>query len=425
MTPQPSSAIMRMDWSRISRQWQSAEKTSPAVQRVWTRTRTGCGQVGRGFVGSGAPNGCAFPPGPQMRGISTPWTRTCSWGPRSGRPVFRHVVSPGDFGSGSAVEGMAVRAEVAADEGDVAFAALDLAFVGDHAEFAVAGLDAGLAGANDGALVAEAVADELGDGEDAEAVLAAERDEVGDAGHGAVVAHDFADDAGGGEAGEAGEIDGGFGLAGADKDAAAAGAEREDVAGTDEVGGGGAGVDGDLDGVGAVGGGNSCRHAFASFDGLRECGAEAGGVLLGHGRQAQVVGAVFCQRKADEAAAVAGHEVDGLGGDVLGGQGEIALVLAVLIVDHDDHAAGLDIGDGAGDVGEGRVGSAGGLGHVLELFSLIGGGNARSGRVEDRGVPPSPQKQRRGEGGAPGCYRIVEGGRFGVARSHPKRKGRV
>ena len=48
MTPQPASAIMRMDWSRISRQWQSAEKTSPAVQRVWTRTRTGCGQEGRG-----------------------------------------------------------------------------------------------------------------------------------------------------------------------------------------------------------------------------------------------------------------------------------------------------------------------------------------------------------------------------------------
>jgi hypothetical protein len=42
-------------------------------------------------------------------------------------------------------------------------------------------------------------------------------------------------------------------LAGADENAAAAGAEREDVAGTDEVGGGGAGIDGDADGLGAVG----------------------------------------------------------------------------------------------------------------------------------------------------------------------------
>ena len=103
------------------------------------------------------------------------------------------------------------------------------------------------------ALVAQAVADELGDGEDAEAVLAAEGDEVGDAGHGAVVAHDFADDACGSEAGEAGEVDGSLGLAGADKDAAAAGAQREDVAGTDEIGRGGAGIDGDADGMGAVG----------------------------------------------------------------------------------------------------------------------------------------------------------------------------
>ena len=40
-----------------------------------------------------------------------------------------------------------------------------------------------------------------------------------------------------------------------------------------------------------------------------------------------------------EAAAVAGHEVDDLGRDLLGGDGEVALVLAVLVVDDHDHAA--------------------------------------------------------------------------------------
>lgn len=151
------------------------------------------------------------------------------------------------------MEGVTVGAEVAANEGDVAFAALDLALVGDHAEFAVAGLHAGLTGANDIALVAEAIANELGDGEDAEAMLATEGDEVGDASHGAVVAHDFADNAGGSEAGETGEIDGGFSLAGTDEDSTAAGAEWENVAGPNEVGGGGAGGNRDLNGVGAVG----------------------------------------------------------------------------------------------------------------------------------------------------------------------------
>src|SRR5208337_3408368 len=127
-----------------------------------------------------------------------------------------------EFGKWSGVDGGAVGAEVAADEGDVALAAVDFAFVGDHSELAVAGLDAGLAGAYDVALVAEAVTDELGDGEDFEAMFATKGDEVRDAGHFAVVAHDFADDAGRGEAGKAGEIDGGLSLAGADEDAAAA-----------------------------------------------------------------------------------------------------------------------------------------------------------------------------------------------------------
>ena len=112
------------------------------------------------------------------------------------------------------------------------------------------------------------------------------------------------------------------------------------------------GVDGDADGVGAVGGGDAGGDAFAGFDGLSEGGAEAGGVLLGHREEAEVVGALLSEGEADEAAAVAGHEVDGLGGDVLGGEGEVALVLAVLVVDDDDHAAGADLGDGAWDVGE-------------------------------------------------------------------------
>ena len=48
--------------------------------------------------------------------------------------------------------------------------------------------------------------------------------------------HDFNDGGAGLEAGEAAEIDGAFGLAGAFEDAAGAGAEGEDVAGAGEVG---------------------------------------------------------------------------------------------------------------------------------------------------------------------------------------------
>ncbi len=197
----------------------------------------------------------------------------------------------------------------------------------------------------------------------------------GDAGHLAVVAHDFADDAGGIESGHAGEVDGGLGLAGADEDAALAGAQREDVAGAGEVARRGLGIDGGADGVGAVGGGDAGGDAFACLDGLSECGAEAGGVVLRHGEEAQVVGALLSECEADEAAAVAGHEVDGLGGDVLGGEGEVAFVFAVLVVDDNDHAAGADIGNGTGNVSERRFETASGraylIGHGSDLLWTI------------------------------------------------------
>ena len=238
------------------------------------------------------------------------------------RPCGTRVA--GDVGR-AVMAGGATGAQIAAHERDVAFAAVDLAFVSDHAEFAVLGLDAGFACADNVALMAEAVADKFGDGEDAEVVLGAERNEVGDACHFAVITHDFADDAGGLEAGEAGEVDRGFGLSGANEDSALACAERKDVAGTDEIAGSGCGIDGRADGVGAVGRGDAGGDAFASFDGLSEGRAEARGVLLRHGKEAEVVGALFCERQADKTATIAGHEVDGLGRDVLRSKGQVAL----------------------------------------------------------------------------------------------------
>ena len=45
---------------------------------------------------------------------------------------------------------------------------------------------------------------------------------------------------------------------------------------------------------------------------------------------------------------MARHEVDRLGRDEVGGEHEVALVLAVLLVDEHDHAAGLEVGDDFG-----------------------------------------------------------------------------
>ena len=66
-------------------------------------------------------------------------------------------------------------------------------------------------------------------------------------------------------------------------------------------------------------------------------------VLAHHHREAELVAAVLGERETDQPAPVGGHEVDVLGGDPLGRDAEIALVLAILVVHEDDHAAGTEV----------------------------------------------------------------------------------
>ena len=58
-----------------------------------------------------------------------------------------------------------------------------------------------------------------------------------------------------------------------------------------------------------------------------------------HVFEPKLVGARLRQRQADEAAAMLGHEVDGVGRRHLRRNDEVALVLAILGVDEHDHAA--------------------------------------------------------------------------------------
>ena len=104
-------------------------------------------------------------------------------------------------------------------------------------------------------------------------------------------------------------------------------------------------VDRHGDRVRAVGGGDAGRHSLARLDGDGERRAEPRLVALRHLRQAELLAPLAGEAEADEPARVRRHEVDRLVGGELRGDDEVALVLAVGIVDDDDHPAGADVLD--------------------------------------------------------------------------------
>jgi hypothetical protein len=88
---------------------------------------------------------------------------------------------------------------------------------------------------------------------------------------------------------------------------------------------------------------DACRHAVARFDRHRERGAEPRLVLRHLQLQAELVTQLAAHRQADPAAALLDHQVDQLGRGELRGEAQVALVLAVGVVDQDDRASGLQI----------------------------------------------------------------------------------
>ena len=239
--------------------------------------------------------------------------------------------------------GAALFGHVALDDGDMGIGA-DIVFIGDHREVAVAGGELGFGHAAHAELtVPQMVTDEVAHSGDLEVVLFGEFLQIGHTGHRPVVFHDFADDGGGFQSGEHGEVHAAFRLSGAGEHAAGLGTEREHMAGRHQILGADVVGHGGEDGAGAVGRRNAGGHAVAGFDGHREVGAEFGAVTLRHEREIQLVHEAGAERKADEAAGVFRHEIDGLGRHMLGGDGDVTLVFPIFVVDKNDHPALPDI----------------------------------------------------------------------------------
>src|SRR5690606_19489270 len=82
------------------------------------------------------------------------------------------------------------------------------------------------------------------------------------------------------------------------------------------------------------------------------------GVVHHHERQVELAGPLGRDGRADHARGVVEEEGDGLGRGELGRHDEVALVLAVLVVDDDDDLAAPDGGDGVLDLGVGHQDSS-------------------------------------------------------------------
>ena len=162
------------------------------------------------------------------------------------------------------------------------------------------------------------------------------------------------------------------------------------VAAHEQVGRPRVGRDRDLHGVAAVGGRDAGGDALAGVDRRGVRGAVTRPALVGDQPQPELVGARLGQAEADLPAGVGHHEVERLGRRELRGDDEVALVLAVGVVDDDDEAALADLVDRLLDGGEGR-----GHCHVSRLARSERGARRTSRARRARGSPDRRARARR------------------------------
>src|SRR5439155_1028659 len=199
---------------------------------------------------------------------------------------------------------------------------------------------------SDQLLLADPVLDRLLDGDHRESVREGELLELGHPRHPAILVEDLADDTGRVRAREPREVHRRLGVAGAAQDAARHRPQRKDVARAGEILGPHLRIDQRADRDRAVVGGGAGRDATSGVDRHGERGRHGRRVVRDHHRDLEFVQPLAGHRYTDEAAAVLGHEVDGLRRDLVGGHDEIALVLAILVVDDHEDASRADLLDG-------------------------------------------------------------------------------
>ncbi len=189
-------------------------------------------------------------------------------------------------------------------------------------------------------ILLEPIGDEIADRADLELMRAREVHQVVEAGHGAVLAHDLADDAAGVETGEPRNVDRRLGMAGArqERRPAARPAGRRGPGETIASGPFAESIATAMVRARSAALMPVEMPSFASIDTVKAVSLRL--------RLVRVIGSSpswsarsLVKREADQAAAMARHEVDRVRRRHLRRNDEIALILAAFVVDEDEHAS--------------------------------------------------------------------------------------
>ncbi|MNI49150.1 hypothetical protein D3C73_1037470 [compost metagenome] len=193
-----------------------------------------------------------------------------------------------------------------------------------------------------------AVMNQISDADQLEVMLLRNLNEIRQAGHRAVSLDHFADYARRIGAAHASQIDCGFGVAGAAQHAAFFGDQREHMARSAEVRRLRVRVHQRLDRKGTLTGGNAGSR-IDMVNGHGKSGAVIVGIVSDHRLQIQLFRPFRCNRHTDQAAALGDHEIDYFRGGPFSQGDKIPFILAVLVIDDNNHFTAHQIINGIFD----------------------------------------------------------------------------
>jgi len=235
---------------------------------------------------------------------------------------------------------------LAEHQGDV-LVGIDIVAISDHLPHAELGREPRFRDAVNEPLRLEPVGNQLSHRNERQPVKLRELLELRAAGCRAVVIEHFANYAGRIKTSETRKIYSGLGVPDALKHSAVPRAERRDMTGTPKVGGDCRGIYCNLNRSRAVLRADARSHAESrgSVDAHGEGRTLLLGIFVALLRKLKLVSTLTGEGQADPAPGLFYHEVDELGRNELSRANEVALVLAVLIVCHEDKLSRLDVGD--------------------------------------------------------------------------------